>query len=268
MTRFLTLIAAILGTAAAAESVSAPLDTPSGRIEIVDQPDGFSRALRIGDRVFYDETESRYISLVERFGTLVLVQLSSGGNACASLYSWLHTGTGDLRATDLFGTCSDQPRVSADAETVTVEMASFADPGQTIAFVYDGRDITETPLGLSPSGSPPEGGALPWIGRAPYDLVTASDWRGPLVDLIGAGALGDLRHAIGLSSGMERDGNWVAGAGCRARMCDVSRAAIAIDVTDGRLLVAMWEAGSPPRLWGSAGGTVPAAILDVMSEAP
>jgi hypothetical protein len=263
----LSLAASLLMTLAmpaGAEPVEIPLETPGGTVDVVDGPDGFTRYLTVGDRRFFEEDEYAFVQVEEQVGSLLLVTLSQGGNACPAQYVWLHTDADDVRVSETFGTCSDTFEVSSDAETLTVTLPSLDATEGFVAFDYDGNQITERVVGQEASISGPDAGAEPWIGQYPHDLFRASDWRGPLVALMGEEAYARAGATIELSGPMEAEGDWVAGAGCVKIGCETVRGAVAIHRGDGRLLVALRTPEAGLEVYGDEPGELPPSVQDVI----
>lgn len=238
------------------------LDTASGPATIT-KGEG-QHVLRIAGTAFPIDG-MMFVSFADRVGNLVLVQMSSGGSLCPAEFAWLDTSPGKVRLTETFGTCSDLYEIAADAETVTVTMPGAPGQGRS-AFVWDGKGrIVEQKLGMEPTGKTPEMGAEGWVGQHPYGLVTAPEWAGVFTDLMGGEALSRVQAAMAIGNEMERQGDWVAGRGCQAHMCDAVRAAVAVSAVDGRVVVALWEYGNGPRLWGDASAGLPPAVAQVMA---
>ena len=193
-------------------------------------------------------------------GAVFLVGLSAGGRACPTLYAWVDASEPGLPATAPFGTCGEATGVSHDGETVTVTVGSADAEHPESAFTWDGRgEVVETLLGQEPSGSPPKAGNEAWVGRYPYDLVRSSDWRGPLVALLGEDGYRAAQLAIQTAAPMERQGDWVVGSG----FDNDSGLGGTVALGDaGRILVAITGAGAPV-LYGD-GDDVPPAIAEAM----
>ena len=260
--RFLIILGFLLfPLAAAAQQVDT--NTRAGEARIVEAGDG-RKAVMIGNtRVALPE--DAYLAFFKaRLGDLLLVLYSPGGNACNGFYTWVHATPGAIRRSEGFGTCAEAKDISWDSETVRVTMAS-GEPGKgDVTFIYDGkRPIWTEQAALAASGVSTVAG---WIGRYPFELVAAAEMQAPLRALMGASALLELQTFLALSGPMRRDGNWVSGTGCRKQSCDVTQAAIAINLSDGRLMAAIWQKGAAPRFWGNPGGAMPADITAVLAQ--
>ncbi len=239
--------------------------TPSGEARIVETADG-TKALMVG-KVRVELPEQPFLAfIVARRRNLLLVEYSQGGNACPAFFVWVHTGRGKVRATEGFGTCSDLFTITNDSESVSVTMPSF-EPGKgDVSFVYDGKNaIREVQHDLVASGMGPGDGWDFWAGRHPYSLVTAGELQDRLAAMLGPEVLVEAQRLLVVANNMELDGDWVAGTGCQAHMCDVNVGAVAVNVTDGRFLVALRKGSDPARLWGDARGVLPGAVLEVLS---
>ena len=262
---FRGLVVAVVAMAGAAGSGRAQeaIDTPSGPA-VIEAAGDLGHVLRIAGTSFPIEG-MMLVSFADRVGNLVLVGQYTGGTACPALFAWLDTTPGKVRLTETFGTCADLYDITTDAETVTVTMAGPPGQGRS-AFVWDGKgQIVEQKLGMEATGRTPSMGAEGWIGQHPYALVTAPEWAGVFTDLMGGEALLRVQAAMAIGSEMERQGDWVAGRGCQAHMCDAVRAAVALNLRDGRVVVAYWEQDAGPRLWGDASAGLPPAVAQVMA---
>lgn len=190
--------------------------------------------------------EPRYADIESKLGDLLLVRLASGGNGCPAMFAWVRATPGQLKVTASFGACSDLAEISHDSETVTVSMPSMKPGEGRAAFVYDGRVVTKRVLGLQPSGAPPAAGAERWIGRQPFELVKAAEWRSRFEALMGAATFLDAQRIINVSSPVRRDGRWVTGFGCQPHACNSAVGAVAIEIGGDGVVVALWERAPRP----------------------
>jgi hypothetical protein len=257
------VLLALVATPALAEIGIVP--TPSGLARIEGERLGEGEALWVGEAEVIPGDGVSVLWIEEQVRDLLLVGRSDGGTLCAAEWMWVHTERGGLRASEPFGTCSDLLTVTDGPVGVTVSMPSHDADWPVVDFVYDGVAVREVPQGQRRSGSPPEAGALAWVGRHPWELFRASDWRGPLVALLGKEGYREAQEAIGSARPMEAEGDWVAGRGCMANGCGAAWGAVAIHRGDGRLLVALggWE--REPRLWGDPKGPLPPTVAEVMA---
>lgn len=250
----------IAGAAFAEERI----DTPSGPA-VIEKGADFTHVLRIAGASFPIEG-MMFVSFADRLGNLVLVQQSSGGSLCPAEFAWLDTTPGKVRLTETFGTCADVYEITSDAETVTVTMAGPPGQGRS-AFVWDGKGrIVEQKLGMEATGLSPDMGVGAWVGRHPYDLMTAPEWAGVFTVLMGGAALQRVQAGIAISTAMEMQGDWLVGQGCMPHACDAVVSAVAVHAGDGRVLVAYWEQGKGAQVWGDAAAGIPSAIADVMAR--
>lgn len=253
-------VVAMAGAAFAQEVI----DTPSGPA-VIEKGADFTHVLRIAGASFPIEG-MMFVSFADRLGNLVLVQQSSGGSLCPAEYAWLDTTPGKVRLTETFGTCADVYEITSDAETVTVTMAGAPGQGRS-AFVWDGKGpIVEQKLGMEATGLTPDMGVGAWVGRHPYDLMTAPEWAGVFTVLMGGAALQRVQAGIAISSGMEMQGDWLVGQGCMPHACDAVVSAVAVHAGDGRMLVVYWEQGKGAQVWGDAAAGVPPVIAGVMAR--
>jgi hypothetical protein len=256
---------AFMATAAQAQFIAdgIDLDTAAGSLSVTDAADGFSRALTIGNRAYFGDEGYRIVSIEDQRGTLFLIGLSSGGNACEVGYVWVHTAGGDVRFSDQFGNCAPKTEVRSDAETVTVVMPSVLAADGFVEYVYDGEQVRETVLGQQDLGVPRTADAL--IGLYPFEVFRNAGWRAPLTALMGEASYRRAGEVIATSSPFEMQGDWVAGTGFNNRLKGNAVGAIAIHRTDGRVVVALRTEENGLELWGDMSGSVPLAITLVMN---
>ena len=239
-------------------------DTASGRIEITDASDGFSRILEVGGTQFFADGSYRFVSVVAQRGALYLIEASNGGNGCGAEYVWLHTEAGTARLGPMFGNCVSLDTVTSDAETVTVTIQSRDAANGFVDFIYDGRRVIEQVAGQRSAGIGLDAEA--WVGRYPFEMFSDADWRAPLVTLMGEDAYRRAGNTIETASEMRRQGAWVVGRGCRSRQCDVAYGAVAIH-EDGRVVIALRTDEADLEVFGALNGELPTVIMDVM-QAP
>lgn len=254
----LALVLAMVAGAAQAQFIvdGVEVETPSGRIEIVDSADGFSREVHVGGQRFFTQGDYRHVNVVAQRGSLYLVELGAGGNACPAVYAWLHTAP-DPRLTEYLGNCSYMTEVLSDAETVTVVMAAANPTDGRVGFVYDGREIVEAPLGQVSAGI----GRNPadWIGHGPYEIFADADWRDELVALLGEGGYRQVGNAMERSTGFEQVENWIVADGFNPM--DGARAAMVMNLTEGQVIIALRSGRNVNKVWGDDGAGLPEAIL-------
>lgn len=239
------------------------IDTPSG-VAVLEAA-GSDMRLSLGGKAFVLNGMA-YASFRDRVGDVVLVSMASGGTACPALYAWLDTRPGMIRLTQAFGTCSDLAEVSWDSESVIVTLPSMVPGEGKVAFRWDGKVVTETALAVPKSGMLSSAGAAAWVGKHPNELMEAPEWRGAFVALMGEVAFQDALRIIQVAQNLEQDGNWVAASGCQPHACDVTLGAVAVSLTDGRIVVALWEEGVGVRVWGDVAGPVPQGVAEVLAR--
>ena len=115
---------------------------------------------------------------------------------------------------------------------------------------HDWRDLDAIGVGIGP-------------GNFTGIRISVSAARGLALGL-GVPAYGVLLEGIALAGPMDREGDWIAGQGMRPHD-DTLRAAVALNTRDGRLLVALWQEGAAPVLWGRADAALPGPIAAVMA---
>lgn len=225
------------------------------------ETDDFGTEVHIGDQlVAFDDARA---SVLDRLGDVFLIFLATGGNACPGYFAWLNTSAGNVSATEPFGTCSDLYEIIFDENTLSLQVQSM-EPGEgDHLYVWDGvNPVTESILDLAPSDTPPGADPQGWLGRHPAELLDSSDWAELMLNVMTEDELAQVRHAMDLSSGFERQGEWIAAYGYQKLDEDV--AAIAIHPR-GELLVALGAVGQESVLWGETELDHPEAIAQVLS---
>ncbi|MCW1951774.1 MAG: hypothetical protein KIH44_010465 [Octadecabacter sp.] len=252
-----------VASAAQGQFISPDVDVQSaaGILSVVDSGDGFSRNLVVGERVFFDDGERRFIGIEDQRGSLYLISLSSGGNACEVSFVWLHT-VGGARLSPEFGNCAAMTEVRSDAETVSVVMPSTSAAEGFVAFVYDGKAIERVVLGQQVTGVPFEADAL--VGRYPYEIFRDAGWRASLLALMGESGYQLAGDVIATASPMEVQGDWVAGSGFNNRMAGNAYGATAIHRTDHRVVVAIRTQEGGLQVWGNLSGAMPQEVQVVL----
>lgn len=240
-------------------------DTPSGRAQIIEL-EGEGYMVAIGNQVIPLNTYSRsYLST--RVGNYILVSISSGGVACPTTFAWLDTSAGNVRLSETFGTCAEGGEVTHADGILTVTMNSYNASEGMVAFDYDGKTITRRVLGLEESDIAKAAAGNPdaWIGESMHEFLTAAETEADLIAAFGWDDLDQLRNStIVGSGGMEADGDWIVGSGCRPHMCNTDYGAFAIHRQTGSLLGALKSSGEKPRLIGEPVGALPAEIREVL----
>ncbi|MBU2991972.1 hypothetical protein Q4555_14805 [Octadecabacter sp. 1_MG-2023] len=254
--RLIATIMMCLAAAAQADFIADEVNvqTASGRLSIEDSGDGFSQVLVLGPHRFGFGGEFQYINVIDQHGSLYLVELMSGGNACAAVYAWLHTED-PPRVTENLGNCAYQSEVLSDAETVTVIVPARLAADGRIAYIYDGKTVEEVVLGQVSAnvGRDP----MDWVGRGPFELLADADWRADFVALMGEDDYAGVGEIMAMSSGMETQGEWLVGAGSNPRVTGETRGVLALHLTDGRILVAVRESDGSIQGWGDLDREMP-----------
>jgi hypothetical protein len=260
-------VAVALGLAASpALSCQEALDTPRG-LARAEGERGSEEPLRlvVGERELYRTEEWLDIWPEAVAGDWLLLGLTEGGTACGMMWAWVHLDSG--AASEVFGTCGMVEGVSVRGDGIVTARAHSYDPDWPMSdFVFDGSEVVEIPRPQAPAAVPPGAPADEWIGRAPFELFRASDWRGPLSELMGKESYDEAQSAFGQVVAFEAQGDWVAASGCMAHACLQMQGAIAIHRGDGRILVALLPHGEPPRLYGEPRGPLPPSVEEIMSQ--
>jgi hypothetical protein len=245
------------------------VQTPLGptRVEGERFTDGGLR-LYVGDRELIQTEEDAYLWAEAIEGDLLLVGLGSGGTACPEMWQWVNIRTGET--SERFGTCLAAAEVSAtDKGEITVSMPSWDFDFPTWDYVYDGTTVTEVKRGQEPAELPPSTPADAWIGHYGSEMFKASDWREPLIRLMGEDAYSEAQAAFTTSNAMEVEGDWVVGTGCVVHACDIIEGVVAMHRTDGRVLVALsyeGQAGFMAWVWGDQNDTLPPTVIELLAE--
>lgn len=262
---FTAAVVAAITAPAYCETVADRFDSASGRVEIVGGPSE-KKSVAVGPKIL--PLEDYYASFRERAGNLILIETSSGGFACASMFVWLDTTPGRVRLSEPFGTCSDSAEVTDNGASVRVTMPAGNGSAGFVAFDYDGSVVTERLLGLRSSAVAKRANGIPtaWIGQSPYEYVTAPENEANLIDLIGWDDLDALRNSIVVGSQkMTVDGDWIVGSGCRPHVCNTDFAAIALHKGTGSFVAAIKKDGERPKLLGKPTSALPADVRRVMT---
>lgn len=241
------------------------IDTPSGPAVMSRQ--GIDAVLTIGTQAFRFEG-MLYAGFAERLGDVVLVQLASGGSLCPAQYVWLDTRPGLVRLSDVFGTCSDLHELSWDAAGVTVSMPSMRPGEGRVDFIWDGKTSALREVARAPaaSGLPPGPSVAGWAGRFGSELLAAPEWQGLLSGLMGRAALDDALRIVQVGMPFAAEGDWLVATGCQPHQCDVTAGAVALNLRDGRLIVALWEDGLGVRSWGDLSAGIPPGVSSVLAR--
>lgn len=256
----LAATAALAGSPALAQEV---LDSPSGQVRITGET--LKKKVVVGDTVLPIDDSYAYASLGEKVGNLILIHVSSGGTGCPGMFQWLDTTPGQVGLTKEFGTCSDLPVVSHTDEVVTVTLPSLDVSKGSIAFDYDGKQITERMLGLESSGVEP-GNPKAWEGKYAVEFLGAPENEAALIELMGWEMLDLARNSIVVTSEvLEPQGEWLVAGGCMPHNCGEAFGAIALHAETGQVLVAIKPDGKPAQLFGKPSGPLPVRIREVMT---
>jgi hypothetical protein len=261
----LSILAALGLGAAPALAWRESLDTPRGLATVEGDP-GMDASLRlmVGGRQLF-ETQDWYEIWPEAvLGNWLLLAVSEGGTACEVEWMWVELDSG--ATSPVFGTCGMVEGVSRSADgSPTATLYAYDLDWPRSNFVFDGTTVAEVPLPQEPAAVPPGAPADDWLGRYPYELFMASDWKGPLTRLLGKAGYDQAQEAFGQSVPFEVQGDWVAASACMVHACTALAGAIAIHRGDGRILVAMRPEGGPGQLFGEPGGPLPPALQEVMA---
>lgn len=195
-----------------------------------------------------------------------LISLPTGGNGCPNLYSWITLDEQGIRATETFGTCSEQVDVvDKSDEDILVSMGRLNGAGKA-GFVFDGESIQETELGLISVGVSNPRNAKSWAGKSANEVAVAAEMEPALLEIIDWQTLELLRAASSISSNaMEPDGQWYAATGCMPHRCNEHRAGLAISISDGSIIVATWNKETGGHLFGNPKSPVPNKLRALLS---
>ena len=141
-------------------------------------------------------------------------------------------------------------------------MAAVSPADGYVKFVYDGQSIEKVVLGQRSIGIGFTADDL--IGRHPGLIFLDADRRETLIALMGEDGYRLAGDVISVGSGLKIQGDWVTGDGFNRRLASRNRGAVAINRTDGRVVVAVWTDEVGLQIWGDIGGDVPEAIESVL----
>ncbi|UYV36313.1 hypothetical protein N4R57_14975 [Rhodobacteraceae bacterium D3-12] len=274
--RVLVLVSVVLATVSFA-TVGLGAGAPLARAQTVDsnsrlgpvtivELSNMQKAVSIGGRVLPLPSEPYLAYIHARLGDLFLIAVGQGGNGCPAHFVWLHATPGDVRFSEVFGTCSDLADVSYDSETVRVTIPSMKAGEGKVTFVYDGKGpVRELRADVAASGMAAWDDWTFWVGKHPFKMMEAADMRPRFVALMGRGAYRTALARLAVASRMTQEGDWITGAGGQPHNANVARTAVALNLRDGRLLVATKGEGMPPIMWGHPGGGLPSPIAAIMA---
>ncbi|TAL88848.1 MAG: hypothetical protein EPN46_02305 [Candidimonas sp.] len=72
---------------------------------------------------------------------VALVSIGRGNNACPISYRWVTIHKGGYKVSPIFGSCSNQIKVSAQGHMFTLATPNEQKPDKTDIYVYDGKNI-------------------------------------------------------------------------------------------------------------------------------
>ena len=213
------------------------LETPRGLARVEGERGGDDDLrLIVGERELYRTGEWMDIWPEAVAGDWLLFGLTEGGSACGMMWAWVHLDSG--AASEVFGTCGMVDGVSARGDGIVTASLHSYDPDWPISdFVFDGESVVEVPRPQRPAAVPPGSPADDWIGRYPYELFRASDWRGPLSVLLGKGGYAPAQSGCGQVVVLEVERVWGAAAGWGGHGFNGIDVAVALHGNDGRILL-------------------------------
>ena len=262
-------LALCLAFSFAVPQASAQSVDPNSRLGLVKivEHSNFEKAVSVGGRVIPLPSKPYSAFIKARLGDLFLIGLSQGGNACPADFVWLHATPGDVRFSSVFGTCSDLAVVSYDQETVRVTIPSTRAGEGKITFVYDGKGpVRQERADVEPSGMAAWDDWTYWDNRHPFKMMEAADMRPRFVALMGVDAYRMALARVAVASKLTREGEWITGAGGQPHNAAEARTAVALNIRDGRLVVATKGPGVPPVMWGYPGNMWPSPIAAIMAK--
>jgi hypothetical protein len=96
--------------------------------------------------------------------------------------------------------------------------------------------------------------------------MAAPEWRGAFVALMGDAGYQDALRIVQVAQELQVEGDWLVAAGCQPHACDIADGAVAVSLTTGRIVVALWEADLGLRVWGDVTGSMPRQMRDVLAR--
>jgi hypothetical protein len=244
--------------------------------EALDTPEGVARVegdraamepltLFVGGRALWRTEDWLRIWPEQVVGRWLLVGLTQGGTACPTEWMWLNLDSG--AASEVFGTCGgiDEVREEPDG-SLSVATYSYDADWPIWRYGFDGTTVTEVREPQRPAEIPPGAPAEQWIGRAPFEIFRASDWRGPLVELWGEEVYDEAQSAFGQVGYFEVEGDWIVAWGCMSHACGMLEGRIALHREDGRIVLVLAEIDEMPRIYGEPGGALPPLLAELAEQ--
>jgi hypothetical protein len=95
--------------------------------------------------------------------------------------------------------------------------------------VYDGAPVSDTKRDQKKPAELPHGTlGKAWVRHRASEMFNASDWREPLIALMGKDAYRQARAAFTRATSMVVECDWVVGTGCIVHACAFNKGAVAI----------------------------------------
>ncbi|MCZ8295577.1 MAG: hypothetical protein O9254_01500 [Rhodobacteraceae bacterium] len=240
------------------------LDLPKGDVEVGHDASSFQAVISFGGQTI--RMESGYLPSLQRtWGDSAMIFMPTGGSGCPGLFAWVTVDAHGLRATEPFGTCSDLVTFEDRQDGILAAIPRLDGSG-TSSFVFDGQSVLEEELGLSSAGVGEPSSAKAWAGRMAGELMSRAEMEPVLLEILDWETLELARQTIVISSEvMEQDGDWYAATGCMPHNCDAMRGGVAISVSDGTVIVALWNRETGGELFGQPKSALPDRLRAVLS---
>lgn len=184
----------------------------------------------------------------------VIVETSHSGNMCPSGFVILRLGADGIRRTGKFADCLGGLRDTRILEG-RVEM-DFADPDPRIeyqTFSYDGTNFTVASVERPNDGTMPGGGAdvTRWIGQHVNAPMSDPQERRRFGTIMSDAQFAEMDQRIAIGRQGTQVGGWVTGYGCWPHECNASWGVWGIRISDGKPMAVFFNAGQPPKLFGT-----------------
>lgn len=188
----------------------------------------------------------------------VILSTASGGNACEAELVIMGISASGLTLTPPFGNCTDaikDLRVLPDGIEIDVPCNDLFN--ETHRYRFDGQNFTVADLPRPAATDVPTEPATRWIGDHPAFLLRSPDELARFLQIMPRGAFEAFHLRMTGPGEIVRDGGWVVGTACQRHQCNTDYAALAIRLSDGKLIAGYVSSTFGARFFGGTYADIP-----------
>ncbi|MEO8531904.1 MAG: hypothetical protein ABI459_11805 [Deltaproteobacteria bacterium] len=197
-----------------------------------------------------------------------LISVANGGNGCPTSFAFVRTDANGVKASEVFGTCSEGVLDLRLTDTgIAADIASFDPAVEYETFTWDGRSFTTAKLYRTNDGASAAGAAddvTRWLGRYPPEPFADASERLRFGLIMSEDQVYELATRVTVGSENIESEGFVVGEGFDPTSGGDLAAIWGIRIADGAPFAVFRTTSEAPQFFGIAAEDLPSRVDDFL----